>query len=228
MLRRIIGGALGALLVSGGLGTSLATADHTEEPRFDILVTGGPEHGQERDVGEFPYLRHLTQYDPDAGWVDGDRIGYRCAYMFLVDDGEIVGRVTFNTWRPPVDDNPYGFVNDRYMVEGTRFFDGSPTPPGTVQVPEHECPHLTKAYKPLKGKAGPRPVIKFSDAGDGHLLEVRDYKKVKTSPGHRFKIASAGRNRVVVIAYQDRSPVMAVYYHRLSDAIRLRSNVRKS
>ncbi|MGH2651930.1 MAG: hypothetical protein ACRDHK_12065 [Actinomycetota bacterium] len=228
MFRRIMGAALGALLLSGGLRTSPATADHTEEPKFDIIVAARPEGRKQRLVGVFPYLRHLTEYDPDAGWIDGDRIGYRCAYMFLVDDGEIVARVTFNTWRPPVGDRPYGLVNDEFMVEGARFYDGSLTPPGTEQVPEHECPHLRKAYKPLKGKARPRPVIKFSDAGDGHLLEVRDYRKVKSSPGHRFKIASARPDRVIVIGYQDRAPVVAVYYQRMSDAIRLTSNAGSS
>jgi len=228
MLRQIAAGTVGLLLLSAGLGTSPAAADHTEEPSFDIIVTGGPEGGNQRLVGVFPYLRHLAEYDPDAGWVDGDRIGYRCAYMFLVDGGEIVARVTFNTWRPPIGDNPYGAVNDEYMDEGARFFNGSPTPPGTEQVPEHECPHVRKTYKPLKGKARPRPVIKFADAADGHLLEVRDYRKVATSPGHRFKIASAGPNRVVVIGYQDREPVVVVYYRRMSDAIRLMSNTRSS
>jgi hypothetical protein len=226
-LRRMLGIGLGALLLSGGLGTS-ASADHTEHPTFDIVVTAGPEGGTRRRVGVFPYLRHLTQYDPDAAWIDGDRVGYGCAYMFLVDDGEIVGRVTFTTWRPPVDGNPYAYVNDRYMVEGGRFYDGSPTPPGTRQVPGHECPDPAQAYEPLKGSPGPRPIIRFSDTTDGHALEVRDYKRVTTSPGHQFKIASAGPNRVIVVAYQHRFPVMVVYYRRLSDAIRIGSNAKKA
>jgi hypothetical protein len=196
---------------------------------FDFIVTAN-----ERKVGTFPYLRRLTEFDPDAGWIDGDRVAYRCGYTFLVDGGEIVARVTFTTW---TDAQGYAVINDRYMEEGQRFFDGSPAPPGTRQVPDSECPVPSERYA-VGVPDGPVPRITFSDASDGHTVEVRDYTNLSkrgpgswccgetADPGHAFRIASATPDRVTVVMYQNERPVAVVYYDRLSDDIRLSSNAR--
>lgn len=173
----------------------------------------------DKRVGSFPYDLTLTEYDPDAGWIEGDRVGYRCAYTFLVDDGQIVARVTFTR---PSKARKYVELNDRYMHEGERLYDGSWA--GVRQVPAEECPRPTEPYTKLGRRPGPRPVIQFLDAGDNHPVEIRDYNKIKRNRHNRFRIFSATPDRVTVIAYRDRWPVMVVYYERLSDDILLTSN----
>jgi hypothetical protein len=215
---RKLGTVLIGLMMAVGLGLPSVRANHGVDVEngdvfFFIVNADG------RRVGTFPYDMTLTQFDPDAGWVEGDRVGYRCAYTFLVDDGAIVARVTFTT---PSRAQRYVVLNDKHMHEGERHYDG--TWAGVRQVPGEECPRPGESYGKLGGRTGPRPVITFSDADDGHTLEVRDYNRVKRHRRHAFKIRSADPDRVTVVAYQDRRPVMVVYYDRLSDEITLTSN----
>jgi hypothetical protein len=216
MLRRL-GMTLMGLVLAPGLGLPSAYANHgvdvdNADVFFFIVTADG------RRVGSFPYDMTLTQFDPDAGWVEGDRVGYRCAYTFLVDDGAIVARVTFTR---PSGAKRYVVLNDSGMHEGERHYNG--TWAGVKQVSSEECPRPGEPYGKLRGRHGPRPVITFSDADDGHNLEVRDYNRIKRHRRHAFKIHSAGPDRVTVVAYQDRRPVMVVYYDRFSDAITLTS-----
>jgi hypothetical protein len=218
-MSRKLGIALVTVVLAWGSTDSPAEAHHgvdvdvNVKDTFYFIVTADG-----KVVGRFPYDMSLTQFDPDAGWVEGDRVAYRCAYTFLVEDGAIVARVTFT--RPP-QASEYVRLNDKFMHEGERYYDGSWA--GVPQIPEEECPTPGERYRKLKGRVGPRPLIIFS-AADGHTLEIRDYSKIKRNRRTEFKIRSATPDRVTVVAYRDRRPVMVVYYDRLSDAITLTSN----
>jgi hypothetical protein len=217
-MSRRLGIALIGLMLTSGLGVPSVQANHGEDVDsadiFFFIVKA-----DDRTVGRFPYDLTLTEFDPDAGWVEGDRVGYRCAYTFLVDDGAIVARVTFTR---PSRAKKYVVLNDSRMHEGERHYDGSWA--GVQQVPSEECPQPQESYGKLKGSAGPRPVIRFADADDGHTLEVRDYNRLKRDRRRAFRLHSADPDRVTVVAYQERRPVMVVYYERLADTITLTSN----
>jgi hypothetical protein len=153
-----------------------------------------------------------------SGWLAGDRTAYRCAYMFLRSGGGLVGRVTFTRIE-------YATINDKYMDEGVRWYDGT-----VYEGPLRElddCPEPTEPYEELRGSFGPLPRIRFVDAHSGQVLEVRNYRKVKqlgNGPRWRFRIDSVTPDRVTVIAYVEREPVMAIYYDRMTPTIRLASN----
>jgi hypothetical protein len=197
MGKKLLCVAAGLLLVPGLMSQS-ATATHTS--RFDIQVTA-----DDREVAVVPYL-YETSYDADAGWVGGDRWGYRCAFMFLRFNGVDVVKVTFNRIAG------YAVITDRYMHE----------PKPQTGEPD-DCPKA-EPYKRLKGDPGRLPVIKMFDASDDHRIEVRDYANIDPAEGVAFKISSATKRRVTVIMYQDRRPIVAVYYDRLSTAVRLKPN----
>jgi hypothetical protein len=190
------------------------------EGGFDIIVTAN-----QRRVTNAPYLYALRH--PEATWVGGDRLGYRCAYMFLEYQGAVVGRVTFTT--QGLGSAAYTVINDQYMDEGAYFYDGTPTLAGTTQTGEPgNCRAADQSYTPLPAsEAGdltpPLPVIQFTDASTGVLLESRDYARMRvdldgndgdanTHPGHTFRIVEATATKVTVVGYQDLMPVVVIYY----------------
>ena len=184
-----------------------ALASH---PQFSIMASA------EGTKVKFLYLFDLPA--PEAGWVAGHRVGYGCAYMFLRVGEELIGRVTFTRIE-------YTKINDKYMDEAARYYDGSVYTGSDHQL--NDCPPPTEPYVEAEGRIGPLPLMTFSDASTGETLEIRDYRKVEQSgsgPGWKFQIVSARPQRVTVLAYQDREPILAIYYDRLSPSIRLTSN----
>lgn len=180
-----------------------------------------------------PYDRHLTQYDSRLGWISGDRVGYTCAWTFLEYDGEKVAQVGFV--RLPEAD--YVVVNDKHMYEAGEGLDvvydwgGTVRPPRPRKtVPKSEvCPSVLESYRLADGPIGPLPRIVFSDAVDGHTLEVRNYansvlNQTGKGPRWKFQIVQASDDRVTVIGYQNGTPELAVYYETLSPAVDLTSN----
>jgi hypothetical protein len=165
------------------------------------------------------YERTLP-YTPGVGWVDGDRLGYRCAWMFLEHAGTIVGRVTFVR----IPDATYALVSDRYMTEGVRYFDGTLAPSGTQQTVHVSFSNdiVDQAYEPFTG-ADQRPTIKFVSGGD--LLEVRDYKKTIVENGIKFRQVSASGSRVTVVAYENDLPVIVVYYDSIHPSVKLSTDL---
>ena len=87
--------------------------------------------------------------------------------MFLEVDGEIVGRVTFTR---PSEAAAYTTVNDKYMVEGVRYYDGTQSTSGAAQL--NDCPGPSQDYGP-PGGPDERPLIFYTK--DGQLLENRSY-----------------------------------------------------
>ncbi|MGH2653265.1 MAG: hypothetical protein ACRDHV_02805 [Actinomycetota bacterium] len=218
------------------MGLGFAAADHTNEDFFDFVVSANinddpaPKLQDPRAVGTFRYERHLTTptLDAPAGWVDGDRNGYSCGYAFLAYRGFIVGRVTFSRIDPP-DTTPYTVVSDTFMGEGVRNYDGTlnryDVPAGGGEprpAPGMSCPFpLAKSYDPLVGDPGPTPVVTYQHGP--HTIEVRDFADeadVKNvGSGHTFKVVSESDTRMEIIAYQDGTPALAIYYDLMTTAI---------
>jgi hypothetical protein len=175
-----------------------------------------------RKVTVAPYARHLTS---GAGWTDGDREGYGCAFMHLIEKGDglnpvSVGRVTFKL---PKDAAGYAAIVDKFMDEGERNVGGSLEPVKDVENEKDDhakvggCAglNLNPSYGNLVGARGLVPILEFLGPG-GRVLETRSYVKRAASPGHLFKIAKASSQRIVVVGYQDRVPVIAIYYDALN------------
>jgi len=209
------------VVVLGGL-SSPAAASHTDRKLFEFRVTTFPDG---RKIGTFRYERHLSTptLDAPAGWLDGDRAGYRCGYGFLEYRGHLVGRVTVTRIDPP-GEKSYVKVSDAFMEEGVRNHDGTintytvPAGGGEPQpAPGRSCPDLTQSYDPLVGDPGPRPVVRYQHGP--HTIEVRNFADpldvTKVGSGHKFKIVRATADSVEVIAYQDRVPALAIYYNLL-------------
>lgn len=172
---------------------------------------------------EAEYLRTLS---PDVGWTDGDRSGYRCAYMFLYKVGrrgrlQMIGRATFIRVEGAAG---YGKVNDRYMDEGIRYFDGSLDPTnGTANDIKElgDCPQSTAAYEPFDGNE--LPTIRFMSGGQ--TLETRNYKTVAAAEGITFRQVSKSDTSIGVVAYDNGLPVIEVYYDSLVRGVTLTSDI---
>lgn len=136
--------------------------------KFDIILSNADTNVHWWTA---PYARDLP-YTAGVGWTDGDRSGYKCAYMHLFRNGnpnDIVGRVTFS--RPL--GQTYGKVNDSRMLEGqssSRAYDG-----GLDWASQAECPDPDEDYQPLPANTKDvRPKIFYVDS-KGNLLENRSY-----------------------------------------------------
>jgi hypothetical protein len=138
--------------------------------------------------------------------------------MFLRLRGRLVGRVTFT-------EIEYTKINDKYMDEASRYYDGT-----VYTGPEQElndCPAPSEPYEEAVGPIGPLPRMVFREASSGRVVEVRDYRRLEQRGGGErweFQVVGATARRVTVLAYQEREPIMAIYYDRLSQRIRLKSN----
>lgn len=163
-----------------------------------------------------------SQAGAAIGWTAGDREAYRCAYAFLLAGGQPVARVTFTRIE-------YANINDKYMDEAARYYDGTPYTGTNHQL--GDCPGSTVPYVDVSGPIGPLPVVTFADAASGAILEVRDYSHVIQVGGGvpwEFQIVSATPARVTVVGYQSGEPALAIYYDRLSPSITLTSNFTDS
>lgn len=154
--------------------------------------------------------------DVRTGWTDGDRQGYRCAYMFLLHRGRVAGRVTFTQVR---DAAAYSVVNDKFMVEGMRFFDGTvdPTP-----NQHDDCPAPDQEYESYTGP-DQRPVVTYS--GPRGVLETRSYPDIVAGAGVIFRQVESTSRRVTVVAYKNGLPVIVVYYDALDPRVSVNSTI---
>jgi hypothetical protein len=164
------------------------------------------------------YFRSLP-YSPSTGWTDGDRAGYRCFYAFLLQNNQVVGRVTFTTVEAATS---YAMVNDKYMEEGVRYYDGSLAPPnGPREL--GQCPEPTQDYTAGTG-SDQRPTITYSTTG-GALLEVRNYKPLAVGAGITFQQTESTDQRVTVVAYKDNLPVIVIYYESMVPGVVMNSDL---
>ncbi len=208
--------------------------------KFDILVRGG-DNPATRQWWDAPYVRDLYAVGisqvPGVGWTDGDRAGYKCAYMFLYQNGnedDIIGRVTFTRI------GGYAQINDQYMAEFVRAYDG-----GRDYTSQAECPGSDIAYEPWSG-SDYRPQIFYTKGGQ--LLENRSYTNTSGDAiaagalkfGEYERITTPFTDtggigtcddyctvygRVTVVAYFDDGngfyPAVAIYYDSLSPDVLL-------
>lgn len=164
-----------------------------------------------------PYLGSNLPYTAGAQWISGDRQGYACAYGFIEDpNGEIDGRFTFV--RPP--DASYAKVNDKFMEEAERFYDGSLVEPSQgSEITSEDCSGA--ALSPIDydtaciGVVDERPRVGFFDE-QGRILDIRDYSNTDTSTVI-FRLFSFNGSRATVIACEDGLVGMVVYYDKLGD-----------
>lgn len=193
---------------------SLPVSALTAEDSFDILLINTETRTA---MWVAPYDRTLS---PGVGWTDGDRAGYRCAYMFLLRNGRPVGRATFIRIDGAA---AYTMVNDDRMQEGARYFDGTLAP---ADAPKElkQCPQATEAYEPYHGP-DQRPVITFEAKLGGAVLETRDYRNTIAGPGVTFRQVLDTPSRATVVGYQDGLPAVVVYYDRLVSAVVVRSEL---
>lgn len=161
-----------------------------------------------------PYDRTL---DSRTGWTDGDRQAYRCAYMFLLHRGRVVGRVTFTR----AEGAGYAAINDKYMASAARNFEGIVnTDPNIKQF--DDCPAPSLAYEPYTGP-DERPVVTYERRGS--VLETRDYTTTVAGEGVKFQQIEATEDRVTIVAYKDNLPVVVVYYDSMVDSVDMRSTL---
>jgi hypothetical protein len=164
-----------------------------------------------------PYLGTNLPYTSGAKWIDGDREGYGCAYGFIEDpSGEIDGRFTFV--RPP--DATYAQVNDKWMDEGQRFYDGTLVEPSQgSEITSESCSGESLSNvdydTACNGVVDNRPRIGFFDE-KGQILDIRDYSNTKAN-NVIFSLFSFNGSRATVIACEDGVVGMVVYYDTLGD-----------
>ena len=189
---------------------------------IDDLSTGA-------DWWRAPYLFTLP-YASGFGWGAGDRISYGCIYGFLIHGGTLVNLGSKNSWDleggtiygrftaalTVSGSGSYLRVNDGYMVEGRRFFDGSPGDGRDQLYSSGFCDTLvSEGYQSYAGP-GERPVIKFHTPS-GEVAEIRDYRTTNAGDGIKFRLVDGDGSdgRVAVVAYKDDLPGVVVYYDAL-------------
>lgn len=135
---------------------------------FDIILNGNAG-GTNQRLWRAPYSRLLTS---DAVWLDGDRDGYRAAYMFLTHpDHGIVGRVSFFGYAG-TPDAATTVVFDERMNEAEAWYDGSDyTGPPVRELNDAPRPDSfgTPQAEVFRGK------IRYFEKDTGRVLEVRSY-----------------------------------------------------
>jgi hypothetical protein len=220
-------------------GPGVASADHDGSGFFNIILLSNI-HDDPADklqdprlVAEFNYVRELQTpgLDAPAGWTDGDRKAYSCAYGFLVYRGWIVGRVTYSYIDPPGDGNQPRIV-DRSMHEGIRHWatgalDGNPEP--EQMEPATSCPGpagTSDQFPTLAGMPNEAPPSVTFQHGP-HVIEVRDFvggegfglggpDVQRLDAGSTFRLGLVTEARAEIIAYQAGVPVLQILYELMA------------
>lgn len=184
---------------------------------FITMLTGVNEAGANDFWWNAPYYRSLP-FASNTGWTDGDRSGYRCFYAFLLNEGQVVGRVTFT--RVP-EAGSYASISDKYMVEGERYYNGTLAP---ANAPKElgECPEPMTAYTPATG-SDQRPIITYTLGGT--LLEVRNYTKTVVGEGITYRQVESTDSRITVVAYKDNLPAIVIYYESMVPGLVMNSDL---
>lgn len=202
--------------------------------KFTILLRGldnpnTPQVESNRFWWDADYYRNLNS---GAGWLDGDRLAYNCAYMFLEDEsGDVVGRVTFVRIQ-------YALVNDRFMVEGQRLFDGTFVGTGGQLYHPSFCADILADEYTFANVPDERPIVRYVG---NEVLEVRNYRNTVVGEGLTFdQVAvvtepftitdpdgdvSTVYSRVTVLARENGNAVVAVYYDSLDPSVVITSDL---
>jgi hypothetical protein len=174
-------------------------------------------------TSEIPYLGHGMPYlyseavegnHDHAWWVAGDREGYRCAYSFMYDkhpnpfggdvthDGHFIARAT--VVKPG--GQAYGKINDRYMDEGVRYYDGTLYLGGTNEIPDEDCWETAiddfdyANYVPH----GPDQIRVGLFRADGEISDIRDFTDYDLlAPAHFEFLSFDGRRVAIVLVLEE-------------------------
>jgi hypothetical protein len=231
----------GGLKDGGGYRFDLACID-TEEVTCDLNSSNTPL------IGEFDYVGHGMPYlyseavdgnHDHAWWVEGDREGYVCAYGFLYDKhpnpfgafssprpAELIARATIV--RPL--GQGYGKVNDTYMKEGVRYYDGSPANEGQ-EISSEDCQSTAlddfdyEGYQP-QGEDAIRVGL---FRGDGEIGDIRDFRGFTPKvPGHFEFISLENGRATLVFILGATNKVSHVFYYDAINSGRIAVEVNGS
>jgi hypothetical protein len=175
--------------------------------------------------GKFNYPAPLLTptLDAPATWLSGDRIGYTCLYDFAAYRDWLVARATYSSIGGP--NHGGAKINEAYMEEGFRHYDGTFDGPGGVQQFDDECKRVPDGNGvttagpppewsplPLETDFGSPPVIGIVHGP--HAIDVRDFADLEdvTLPPHsslRLRIAGVSERRITVVGYERTSSVWA-------------------
>lgn len=189
----------------------------------------------QNDPGRVPSATADYLYNLPSGghWLPGDRSGYDCGYTFLQWQGELVARVAFHRVDAA---SGYTQVNDRFMVEGIRYYDGElntrsdvgdtgsqkASPPLTNTSTIEACITSNIEYPAVPPES--LPVIRFFDADDGTLIETRDYSHAVVEGVGHFGLLEQTPTRTAVAWILGGQVAGVVYYTPLSAGVYMTTN----
>jgi hypothetical protein len=152
-------------------------------------------------IASFDYLGHGSPYIHPSGtpgmhvhpwWVGADREGYRCAtghlynqhpnpFGMFEEDRPAHFIHQFAVVRPL--DSGYGKINDKYMPEGVRYWDGTLTGQTGGEIEEEDCQALALALNPdfdydSYVPHGPDDIRVGLFYHDGVIADIRDFTDV--------------------------------------------------
>lgn len=205
--------------------------DPNTEPFECPLQNGGSRHYADLDYfgHGMPYLYSdaIPGNHDHAWWVPGDRQGYACAYGFMYDrhpnpfghpeivrEGHFIARAT--VVRPL--EAGYGKVNDVYMEEGERYYDGTISTEGQ-EITSENC--QTEALDPFDYDNyvphGPDQIRIGLLTVDGEVADIRDFTNVLVGPLGHFEFLSLAGDRASVLFILDGQVSHVIYYDALND-----------
>lgn len=199
-------------------------------PPFVCPLVDGRRHYADLDYfgHGMPYLYDdaIPGNHDHAWWVPGDREGYACAYAFMYDrhpnpfghpdivrEGTFIARAT--VVRPP--EAGYGKVNDRYMEEGERYYDGTHSSEGQ-EIPSESCPGEAldpfdyAGYQPH----GPDQIRIGLLKPDGQVADIRDFTNVLVGDVGHFEFLGVTDDRATVLFILEGKVSHVIYYDALN------------
>jgi hypothetical protein len=201
-----------------------------------------------------PYLYSdaVTGNHDHAWWVPGDRQGYAAGYAFLYDkhpnplpepfatehgpvqrdpdEGHFIGRVTVA--RPP--DAAYSKVNDVYMEEGQRYYDGDLYTGGGQEIPDEDAWAVSKSDFVYENDTRPGQKIRVGmwrerPKGVFEIADIRDFTTLKTyapPASIKFRVIpeitespDGQGNRVAVVMFENNIPGTLFYYDAMANGL---------
>ena len=206
-------------------------------------VTCELNDGGSRLIASFDYIAHGMPYlyseaqpgnHDHAWWVPGDREGYRCAYGFMYDKhpnpfgmfgddprpAEFISR--FTIVRP--EGQGYGKVNDAFMEEGQRYYDGKVALEAGSELSDpaeaSDCQSEAlddfdyDSYAPQ----GPDQIRVGLFRGDGEIADIRDFTQTELNVSGHFEFIGLedGRATIVFILGATNQVSHVFYYDTLN------------
>lgn len=182
-------------------------------------------------VDEFTYMGHGMPYlyseavdgNHDHGWwVPGDREAYHCGYAFMYDKhpnpfghlhhdrpGHFIARATIV--RPA--GHTYGRINDRYMEENQRFYDGSHWPGSNNDDQNCRGESLDDFDYDTYVSHGPDQIRVGLFRADGEIADIRD---LTNKLGH-YEFVSFNETRVTIGQLFGDQVMHVLYYDMMND-----------